>query len=218
VAVSVKICGLNAPGAVEAAIEGGAAMVGFVFYARSPRSLEPDDAAKLAAMVPPHIGRVGLIVDEDDRRIADILERCPVDYLQLHGDETPGRCRDIKARHGRPLIKAIKLAGPGDLEAVQHYAGCVDFLLFDAKPPPSRKDALPGGNALSFDWTMLKDRVVPAPWLLSGGLNAGNLAQAIAETGARRVDVSSGVEDRPGVKNPNKIKEFLALAQGLGRP
>ncbi len=214
--LTVKICGLNSASALEAAIDAGAALVGFVFYARSPRALEPKQAGQLAATVPKRVRRVGLIVDEDDSRIAEILKRCPLDLLQLHGAETPDRCREIRARHGLRLIKAIKLGEAGDLDPIGGYGDCVDYLLFDAKPPPSRVEALPGGNALSFDWSMLKGRQFPLPWLLSGGLSTQNLAQAVAETGARMVDVSSGVEDKPGVKSPSKIMEFLDLARGLG--
>jgi len=214
-AVSVKICGLNSAPAVAAASAGGAAMVGFVFYQRSPRAVEPSQAAELGRNVPAGIQKVGLIVDEDDRRIEEILRQCPLDLLQLHGTESPARCSAIKQRHGIPVIKAIKLAGRADLEPIDDYATHVDYLLFDAKPPISLTDALPGGNAISFDWTMLKGRPVPKPWLLSGGLSADNLVRAVGQSGARLVDVSSGVEDRPGVKNPLKISEFLAVARGL---
>jgi len=218
VSLSVKICGLNAPEAVTAAIEGGAFMVGFIFYARSPRALDPEAAGKLASMVPEGIGRVGVIVNEDDRRIGEILSACKLNFLQLHGEESPERCQEIRERHGLPVIKVIKVAEPGDLDAAKDYGDCAEFLFFDAKAPATLVNALPGGNAISFDWTMLKGRRFDRPWLLSGGLTAANLGQAVAATGARIVDVSSGVEDRPGVKNPSKIKEFLAAADGIGKP
>jgi phosphoribosylanthranilate isomerase len=213
--LQAKICGINSRPALDAAIAGGAAFVGFVFYPRSPRALTPTAAAALAAAVPPRIRKVALVVDEPDARLAEILAAVPVDMLQLHGKETPARAGEIKKRFGRPVMKAISIAGTADLAGAEDYLDVVDWLLFDAKPPPQMTNALPGGNALSFDWQLLAGGAWPLPWMLSGGLNAGNLAEAVRISGAGAVDVSSGVEDRPGVKNPAKIAAFLELAARL---
>ncbi len=210
--IETKICGLRDPAAVDAAVQGGAALVGFVFHAKSPRNLAPQAAAILAARVPAGIQRVGLVVDEGDDRIAEILAAAPLDMLQLHGDETPERVAAIKQRFGKPVMKAVAIAEAADLDRAARYLGVADRLLFDAKPPASMAGAPPGGNALAFDWRLIAGRNWPLPWMLAGGLNAGNLAEAVRISGARRVDVSSGVEDRPGVKNPQKIAAFLALA------
>jgi phosphoribosylanthranilate isomerase len=213
--IKVKICGLNRPEAVAAAVEGGASHVGFVFYPASPRAVTPGQAAALGRAVPGGIVKVGLFVDAGDEAIAAALAEAPLDMLQLHGDETPRRVKDIRRRFGLPAMKAVKLASAADVAGADAYAAAADWLLFDAKPPPAMTGALPGGNALSFDWSLLAGRSWPLPWMLSGGLNAGNLAAAVAATRARVVDVSSGVEDAPGRKSPARIAEFLGLAAGL---
>ena len=213
--VRVKICGVNSRAALAAALAGGASHVGFVFYGPSPRALEAAAAAALAATVPANVTRVGLTVDETDGRIAALLAAVPLDMLQLHGDETPERVDELRRRFGLPVMKAIRVAGAADVAAAASYGGVADWLLFDALPPRDMAGALPGGNALAFDWRLIAGRRWPCPWMLSGGLNAGNLAAAVAATGATVVDVSSGVEDRPGVKNPAKIAAFLALAASL---
>jgi len=214
-AIQVKICGINSRPALAAAIEGGAAFIGLVFYPPSPRCVDLDQAAALAAAVPDGVVRTGLLVDADDAAIAAILKRVPLDMLQLHGGESPARVRDIRARFGRPVMKVVKVAGAEDVGAADAYGGAADRLLFDAKPPKGMLGALPGGNAVSFDWHLLAGRRWPLPWMLSGGLTAGNVAEAAAVSGAPAVDVSSGVEDRPGVKNPEKIRAFLKAARGL---
>ena len=214
-AIQVKICGINSRPALAAAIEGGAAFIGLVFYPPSPRCVDLDQAAALAAAVPDGVVRTGLLVDADDAAIAAILKRVPLDMLQLHGGESPARLRDIRARFGRPVMKVVKVAGAEDVAAADAYGGAADRLLFDAKPPKGMLGALPGGNAVSFDWHLLAGRRWPLPWMLSGGLTAGNVAEAAAVSGAPAVDVSSGVEDRPGVKNPEKIRAFLKAARGL---
>lgn len=213
--IETKICGLRDPAAVDAAVRGGAALVGFVFHAKSPRNLTPQAAAALAARVPAGVRRVGLLVDEGDDRIAEILAAAPLDMLQLHGDETPERVAAIKQRFGKPVMKAVAIAEAADLDRAARYLGVADRLLFDAKLPASMAGAPPGGNALAFDWRLIAGRDWLLPWMLAGGLNAGNLAEAVRISGARRVDVSSGVEDRPGIKNPQKIAAFLALAARL---
>jgi phosphoribosylanthranilate isomerase len=213
--LQAKICGINSRPALDAAIAGGAAFVGFQIYPRSPRVLTPAAAAELAAALPPTIRKVAVVVDEPDARLAEILAAVPIDMLQLHGKETPARVAEIKQRFGRPAMKAISIAGAADLATAETYLDVADWLLFDAKPPPQMTNALPGGNALSFDWQLLAGRTWPLPWMLSGGLNAGNLAAAVRISGAGTVDVSSGVEDKPGLKSPAKIAAFLELAARL---
>lgn len=212
--VAAKICGINHPDALAAALAGGAAMIGLVFFERSPRHVAPVFAADLARQVPAGVEAVGLFVDPDDELLDHVLDLVPLDLLQLHGNESPERLAAIRARTGLKVMKAIKVAEAGDLDAVAAYAGVADRLLFDAKPP-RRVDALPGGNGLAFDWTLLAGRNWPVPWMLSGGLDADNLAEAVRISNAPAVDVSSGVEDRPGHKDPARIRRFLAVAAGL---
>lgn len=213
--ILVKICGLNAPPAVAAAVSGGAGLIGLVFYPPSPRFVTPEQAAPLAAMVPDRVRTVGLFVDAADDAIEAVLRRVPLDMLQLHGFETPERAAEIRARFGLPVMKAIKVAGAEDLDQAARFRRSVDWLLFDAKPPKEMTAALPGGNALSFEWSLLAGHGWGLPAMLSGGLDAGNLAESVRVSGVRAVDVSSGVEDRPGRKNPDKIRAFLALAARL---
>jgi phosphoribosylanthranilate isomerase len=213
--VKVKICGLNSEAALSAAVAGGASHVGFVFYPPSPRAVETEHAAALGGGVPAGIVKVGLFVDAAENAIAEILAKVPLDMLQLHGDETSRRVRDIRRRFGLPVMKALKLASAADLAAADEYLRVADWLLFDAKPPAEMKGALPGGNALSFDWSLIAERSWARPWMLSGGLNDGNLAAAVATSRAMVVDVSSGVEDAPGRKSPAKIASFLKLAASL---
>ena len=207
--VTAKICGLKTPETVAAAVTGGASLVGFNFYAKSPRSVDPATAKRLAADVPTAVRTVAVTVDESDARIAEILRHCELDLLQLHGSETPERVKEIRARFGKPVIKAIPVSVAADLDRASAYEDVADYLMFDAKPPKSMANALPGGNALSFDWTLLAGRRFQRPWLLAGGLTSDNLVEAVRISGAPMVDVSSGVEDRPGEKNASKIKAFL---------
>lgn len=213
--VQAKICGLSSVEALDAAIRGGARFVGFVFYPASRRHVTPELAAALAAFVPEGVTRVGLLVDPTDALLAGVLERVPLDLLQLHGSENPRRVAEIKARFGKPVMKAIPIAAPEDPEAATPYLDVADWLLFDAKPPRGDPKALPGGNGLAFDWQLLGGRSWSKPWMLSGGLTARNLAEAVATTHTRAVDVSSGVENHPGVKDLGKIAEFLAKAGTL---
>ena len=213
--LKVKICGLNSEAAREAAVAGGASHVGFVFYPPSPRAVDAERVAELGRGLPAGIVKVGLFVDAGDEAIAEVLAKAPLDMLQLHGDETPRRIRDIRRRFGLPVMKAVKLASESDVAAADAYLPVVDWLLFDAKPPADMKGALPGGNALSFDWSLIAARSWSRPWMLSGGLNSANLAAAVSATQASAVDVSSGVEDAPGRKSPAKIAAFLQLASSL---
>jgi phosphoribosylanthranilate isomerase len=216
--VAAKICGLSSEEAVAAAVEGGAACLGFVFYPPSPRAVSPARAAALCAEVPAPVRRVGLFVDADDAAIGQALDRAPLDILQFHGSESPERVAQVKARFGRPVMKAIPIAAAADVPAASRYEDCADLLLFDAKPP--RRDgalpgALPGGNGLAFDWRLIAGHQWRLPWMLSGGLTASLLPEAVRISGARAVDVSSGVERRPGEKDPAKIRRFLAMAYAI---
>lgn len=213
--VKVKICGISTAEAMAAAVEGGAAFVGLVFYPPSPRAVTPAEAAALATAVPAGIVKTGLLVDADDPTIEAILKDVPLDLLQLHGQESPERVAEVKARFGLPVMKVVKLRQPGDLEAVEPFLGVADRLLFDAKPPAAMTGALPGGNAVAFDWSLLAGTRWPLPWMLAGGLTPENVARAVAISGAPAVDVSSGVEDAPGRKSLPKIKSFLAAAGTL---
>ena len=213
--VKAKICGLNSAAAVAAAVAGGASHVGFVFYAPSPRAIDPAKAAALAAQVPAGVSKVGLFVDASDQEFETTLSETRLDMLQLQGDETPRRVKDLRRRFGLPVMKALRVASAADVAAADEFLPVTDWLLFDGKPPPEMTGALPGGNALSFDWSLIAGRRWTKPWMLSGGLNIGNLAAAVAATGASTVDVSSGVEDAPGRKNPEKIAAFLKLAASL---
>jgi phosphoribosylanthranilate isomerase len=210
--VQAKICGLSTPETVDAAVEAGAGFVGFVTFPRSPRHVESLDLLKsLGARVPRSVTRVGLFVDADDALIDARLDTGAIDMLQLHGAETAERVAALKARTGKPVIKAIKVADPADVErGIAAYAGVADRLMFDAAD-----GTLPGGNAKAFDWTFLSGRAVPLPWFLAGGLNPGNVAEAVRVTGARAVDVSSGVEAARGVKSIELIRAFLGAVRVL---
>ena len=216
--LSAKICGLSDGDAVAAAVTGGARFVGFVFYPPSPRSVSPEKAGELAREVPAEIFRVGVFVDPDDALLDAVFANLQLDYVQLHGSESAARAAEIKARTSAGIIKAIKVAAPGDVAAAEPYYVVADRILFDAKAPKTLEGALPGGNALAFDWRMLAEQAAPAgglPWLLSGGRNIDNLANAVRISGARAVDVSSGVESVPGKKNPELVRRFLALSATL---
>jgi phosphoribosylanthranilate isomerase len=212
--VEVKICGVDRPEAVEAAVAGGARWLGFVFYPRSPRSVGPELAQQLARLVPTGVRTVGLFVEPDDAWLQRVVSMVPLDLIQLHGEETPGRVREIRAAWSIPIMKAIRVGVAADLDIVPAMATVADRLLFDARPPP-KVTALPGGNGIPFDWALLAGRTWPRPWMLSGGLTVANLAEAVAVTGAVAVDVSSGVEDRPGHKDPAMVRDFLAVAATL---
>ena len=216
--LSAKICGLRDAAAVAAAVAGHARFVGFVFYPPSPRSVTPERAAELAAPVPAEISRVGVFVDPEDDLLDAVFACLRLEFVQLHGGESVSRAAEIKARTGAGIIKAIKLAAPGDIAAARRYRAVSDWILFDAKAPKTLDGALPGGNALAFDWRLLAETPEPAgglPWLLSGGLDIDNLAEAVRISRARAVDVSSGVESAPGEKDPELVREFLALGASL---
>ncbi len=206
----VKFCGLRSAADVAAAAEAGARYVGFVFFAKSPRNVSLDAAAALAIDVPQGICKVALTVDADDAFLDALLATVPIDMLQLHGHETPGRVAQVKARYGLPVMKAVGVAEADDLAQLDAYMAVADQILVDAKPP---KDAnLPGGNGLAFDWRLIAGRRWPRPWMLAGGLTPENVADAARMTGARQVDVSSGVEMTPGVKDARLIAAFAKAA------
>jgi len=213
--VEVKICGLDRVEAVDAAVKSGAHYTGFVFYPPSPRHLTPERAASFSRRVPSSVMKVGLFVDPVDAEIEAVLQLNDLDMIQLHGSETPERVGDVKRRFGRAVMKAVKIADADDVASASAYYDIADRILFDALAPTSMANALPGGNALRFDWTLLDGLAVPLPWMLAGGLNADNLADAIRLTKAPAVDVSSGVEDLPGVKSLDKIRDFLEAAKNL---
>ncbi|WP_306754600.1 phosphoribosylanthranilate isomerase [Paracoccus actinidiae] len=206
----VKICGLRRPEHIEAAADAGARYVGLVFFPKSPRAVSADEAAALALHVPVGMARVGLFVDPDDAMLDAVLGKVPLDIIQLHGNESPDRVAQVKALTGLPVMKSVGLSDPADLPALTDYGLVADMLLVDAKPP---QDAvLPGGNGLSFDWRLLVGRKWLRPWMLAGGLTPQNVAEAIRLTGAPAVDVSSGVETEPGVKDEGLIRAFVAAA------
>ena len=207
----VKICGLREATHVAAAAKAGAAYVGFVFFAKSPRHLAIADAATLALTVPEGVAKVALTVNATDAELDAITGAVPLDMLQLHGGESPARVAAVKARYGLPVMKAVGVADRADLAALDDYQLVADQILVDAKPPKGA--ALPGGNGLAFDWTLMLGRVWRRPWMLAGGLTPDNVALAVRSTNARQVDVSSGVEVAPGVKDEALIRAFIAAAR-----
>lgn len=211
--LDVKICGLSTAESVAAAVGGGARFVGFVFFAPSPRFVSPEQATRLAADVPPGVARVGLVVDADDAALAAIVASGAITMLQLHGSEPPRRVAEVRRRFALPVMKAVAIASAGDLGRAAAYEPVADWLLFDGKPPAGADR--PGGNAVAFDWTLLRGRAWRRPWMLAGGIDAENLAAAVNASGARVVDVSSGVEKAPGEKSVEKIRALLRLAARL---
>lgn len=209
--VKVKICGLTEPADIPAAILAGASYLGFVFFPRSPRHLVLEDAAFMLSAVPEGITKVALTVDADDAMLDALTDAVPVDMLQLHGSESPERVAAVRSRYAVPVMKALGVAGPEDLPQIDTYSDVVDQLLVDAKPPEGADR--PGGNALAFDWSLIAARRWRVPWMLAGGLTPDNVAAAIARTGARQVDVSSGVESAPGVKDSALMQAFVSAVR-----
>jgi phosphoribosylanthranilate isomerase len=205
--VAAKICGITTPEALEAAINGGADYIGLVFFAKSPRSLEIARAKELAGLARGRVKIVALTVDAGDETLREIVDAVVPDALQLHGHETPARVAEIKRTFGRFVIKAIPVATADDVGKVANYVGVADLILFDAKAGPGAD--LPGGNGRTFDWAVLDGISDSIPFMLSGGLDADNVAEAIARTQPLVVDVSSGVELTPGIKDPEKVRRFL---------
>jgi phosphoribosylanthranilate isomerase len=212
--VDVKICGLSTAETVIAAIEAGASLVGFVFYPPSPRNITVEKAATLAKHARGKARIVALVVDPDDALIDSIAQGLTPDLIQAHGSESPSRISEIAARTGIPVIKAIKVKDRADVDQATAYDASASFILYDAKAPETLTGALPGGNGIAFDWSLLSGPAREKPFILSGGLNPGNVAQAIRNTGAAIVDVSSGVEKAPGIKDIALIRNFIEAAKG----
>ncbi|KQT07500.1 N-(5'-phosphoribosyl)anthranilate isomerase [Methylobacterium sp. Leaf399] len=210
----VKICGLSTADTLEAALDAGADLVGFVHFPKSPRHVDWETGARLSAQARGRAGRVLLLVDPDDALLAQGLAAVEPDLVQLHGSESPERVAAIRKAIGRPVIKAIGIARREDLAALAPYAGVADILLLDAKPPTDAD--LPGGNGHAFDWDVLAGAELPAGTMLSGGLTPQTVAQALRRTGLGALDVSSGVERAPGVKDPDRIRAFMAAARAGG--
>ena len=208
--IKVKICGLTKARDVAALADSGAAYCGFNFFPKSPRFVSISTARTLGLLVPVGLAKVALVVNADDAHLDEIVETVPLDMLQLHGNESPARVADIRARYGLPVMKAVGVADESDLPALDDYARVADQILVDAKPP--KNAVLPGGNGLTFDWRLIANRRWTVPWMLAGGLNAANVAEAIRLTGARQVDVASGVESAPGQKDEHLIKAFVKAA------
>lgn len=206
--IRVKICGLSTPETIAAAVDAGAAYVGFVFFEKSPRNVSLDTARDLSLAVPEGIAKVALTVNADDAFLDALTERVPLDMLQLHGSESPERVREVRVRYGLPVMKAVGIADADDLPALDAYGKVADQILVDTKAP---KDAdRPGGNGAAFDWSLIAGRRWPVPWMLAGGLTPENAMDAVRATGARQLDLSSAVESTPGVKDPDKIRAFMA--------
>lgn len=209
--IRVKICGLSTPETVAAAADAGAAYVGFVFFGKSPRNVGVTQARDLAVDVPMGVAKVALTVNADDAFLDQVMEAVPLDMIQLHGQETPERVSAVRALTGLPVMKAVGIATLEDVEQLDVYADVADQLLVDAKPSPDGD--LPGGNGIAFDWRLISNRRWNLPWMLAGGLTPDNVAEAIRLTGAQQIDVSSGVESAPGVKDENAIAALIKAAQ-----
>ena len=208
---AIKICGINAPAGLDAAIAARADYVGLVFHPPSPRCLSLSEAAALGARAAGRIAKVGLFVDAHEPTIAAAIEAAGLDALQLHGSETPVQAARLRARFGLPVWKALAVASRDDLRGMANYSGAADLILFDAKTP---KGGLPGGMGLAFDWSLLAGYRGALPWGLAGGLSPANVGEALRITGAPLVDTSSGVESAPGRKDPARIAAFCAAARG----
>jgi len=211
----VKICGLRSRAEVGAAVDAGADYVGIVFFPPSPRHLTLADAQWVVGEVPPGVIKVALTVDPTDDAVEALLAAVPIDMLQLHGRERPERVADLRKRFGLPVMKAVGISGEADLAQIDDYAGVADQILVDARPP--RGAGLPGGNGLAFDWRLIRGQRWKRPWMLAGGLTPENVAQAVRLTGAEQVDVSSGVESRPGYKDAARILAFARSARDAAR-
>lgn len=210
-AVAIKICGISTPDTLDAVLGARADYVGFNFFPPSPRHVDPGAARALAEHAGDRIAKVGVFVDPDDSLLSASVEAARLDAIQLHADETPQRCADVKTRFGLPVWKVIPVSSADDVARAAEYREAADFILFDAKTP--KDAALPGGMGLRFDWSLLSGRPTPLPWGLAGGLSPANVTEAIAATGAPMVDVSSGVESAPGAKDAGAIAAFCRAAR-----
>jgi phosphoribosylanthranilate isomerase len=207
----VKICGLTSENSIKHAVTAGADYIGFVFFSKSPRYVTFSQAADLTALIPESVIKVALVVDPNNTLLSDMVKHVPIDMIQLQGRESPQRVREIKELTGLPVMKAVGVSEPADLEIIDSYATVADQLLIDAKPP--KGSILPGGNGLAFDWKLMSGKTWDVPWMLAGGLNAENVVEAIRMTGTAQIDVSSGVEKAPGDKDPDKVTLFIQKAK-----
>lgn len=210
--VRAKICGLRTLADVDAVAEAGAAYMGLVFFPKSPRNVTIPEAATLAVAAPVGLAKVALLVNPDDVQLDAVMADVPLDMIQLHGAESPERVAQVRTRTGLPVMKAVGLRDADDLPTLDAYEDIADQILVDAKPPTGAD--LPGGNGVGFDWRLIADRPWKGPWMLAGGLTPDNVAEATRLTGARQVDLSSGVESAPGVKDPALIRDFMAALEG----
>lgn len=208
--IRVKICGLRSAADVAAVVAAGAHYAGLNFFPKSPRFLTLEQARDVGLAAPPGLAKVALTVDADDAQLDQIVGAVPLDMLQLHGHETPERVAELRSRYGLPVMKVLGVADESDLAKLMEYSLAADQVMIDAKPPKGA--ALPGGNGISFDWRLLVGRKWLKPWMLAGGLTAANVAEAIRLTGARQVDVASGVESASGVKDPDLMVAFVKAA------
>ena len=206
--VRVKICGITNTSDMDASIKYGAHYAGLMFFEKSPRFVNLNLARKLSLYAGSKIKKVAVTVNLNNQKLDEIVKKVPLDFIQLHGNETPKRVQEIKTRYKIPVIKAIGISEANDLDFISLFKDVADQLLIDAKSPSS--SVLPGGNGVNFDWRLLKDFTFPCPWLLAGGLNSKNAAKAIAQTGATQLDLSSGVEKAPGLKDDKKISLFMS--------
>ena len=209
VEIKAKICGLSTPESVEAAIEAGATYIGFVFYPPSPRNISPEKASELARVAGGGIDKVGVFVNPDDEFLSSVLELVDLNFIQLHGYETVERVQYLQKRFSVKVIKAISVVSIGDISRAREYEKTTDMLLFDAKAPIEMENSLPGGNGIEFDWNLISNSIWQIPWMLSGGLDATNVSQAVKISGAKIVDISSGIENSPGQKDIEKINSFM---------
>ncbi len=215
--IRVKICGLRTPADVANAAAAGATYVGFNTFPKSPRCVDLDQMRALSFEVPIGIAKVALVVDGDNVQLDALTEAVPLDMLQLHGHETPQRVAEVRARYGLPVIKVLGISSAEDLPQIDIFSEVSDQLLLDAKPPKGA--VLPGGNGITFDWRLLADRKYwTKPWMLAGGLTPANVAEAVLRTGAQQVDVASGVESAPGVKDADLMRAFVDAAKGQPVP
>lgn len=208
---SIKICGIKNPEILSVAASAGARFAGFVFVPQSPRYIHPEQARLLSRQLPTGLRSVGLFVDPSDEDLGHILGAVSLDFIQLHGNESPARVQAIKSRFNIPVIKAFAISATGDLDQVAAYIPVIDWILFDAKAPASSNIA--GGNGVAFDWAILKDKNFAKPWMLSGGLTPENVADALSILSPDAVDVSSGVESSRGVKDAQKVRDFIAAVK-----
>ncbi|MDA9989243.1 phosphoribosylanthranilate isomerase [Paracoccaceae bacterium] len=209
--VNVKICGLTTGSSVTTAVTAGADYLGFVFFSKSPRYLTFSQAADFATLIPKNVIQVALVVDPNNDLLTNMMKYVPIDMIQLQGTETPQRVREVKELTRLPVMKAIGVSEPEDLDIIDSYATVADQLLIDAKPP--KGSILPGGNGLAFDWGLMTGKTWDVPWMLAGGLNPENVTEAIKTTGTAQIDVSSGVERAPGDKDPDKVTRFIQNAK-----